>query len=251
MTERKKDKDWYMTLVTFQVSSFIPHILVVPRHTLESRSKVFEDMFSFPPPPDTEVEGSSDERPIRLDTIKADEFRSLLKVLFSGPSGPGLPLSSAEWISVLKLSQMWQFEDIQTIALDNLPYSSVKKSVVKKVALAFQYDIRHWLLPGINQLARRPQPISAEDVQVLGLDVALKVAAVRESLVVTNAGNAGSPTSTIGSPNGSPCRHSRHCLTTGDRYARSVDFTPTIKKVFGLPDQEPNGDADAAGPPED
>jgi len=56
----------------------------VPRHTLEAQSTVFLDMFSFPPPPDTEVEGSSDEHPIRLDGVMADEFRQLLKVLYPG-----------------------------------------------------------------------------------------------------------------------------------------------------------------------
>lgn len=56
----------------------------VPRHTLEAQSVVFQDMFSFPPPPDAEVEGSSDEHPIRLDGVTVDEFRHLLKVLYPG-----------------------------------------------------------------------------------------------------------------------------------------------------------------------
>ena len=45
---------------------------------------VFLDMFSFLPLPVAEVEGSSDEHPIRLDGVMADEFRWLLEVLFPG-----------------------------------------------------------------------------------------------------------------------------------------------------------------------
>ncbi|KIM53368.1 hypothetical protein SCLCIDRAFT_39636, partial [Scleroderma citrinum Foug A] len=87
-----------------------------------------------------------------------------------------------KWISFLKLSQMWQFQQIHTIVLENLPNQSVEKSPTEKVALAFQYDIKHWLLPGLNQLAQRSEPINVADVQLLGLEVALKTAAVRESL---------------------------------------------------------------------
>ena len=78
---------------------------------------------------------------------------------------------------------MWQFQQIRTIALENLPCQSVEKSPTEKVTLAFQYDIKHWLLPGLNQLAQWSEPINVADVQLLGLEVALKIAAVHEGLV--------------------------------------------------------------------
>ena len=55
----------------------------VPRSTLESQSKVFRDMFSLPPPSRDLLEGSSDEKPIHLHDIKADEFKLLLRALFT------------------------------------------------------------------------------------------------------------------------------------------------------------------------
>jgi len=133
------------------------------------------------------------------------------------PNGPDLQRGSEEWISVLKLSNMWQFQQVRTLALQKLPYRWVRKSAAEKVALAFQYDIEQWLIPGLNQLARRQEPISVEDVQLLGLDVALKVAAIRESHVSQNPGNSG------------------RVVTLGTRNARQVDFTPIIKKTFELP----------------
>ncbi|KIM62352.1 hypothetical protein SCLCIDRAFT_25084 [Scleroderma citrinum Foug A] len=221
MAERYKDQDFYMTFVTLQVEDCL---FRVPRHTLEAQSTVFRDMFSFPPPPDTEVEGSSDEHPIRLDGVAADEFRQLLKVLYPGPNGPDLRQGSEEWISVLKLSNMWQFQQVRTLALQKLPYKSVRKTAAEKVALAFQYDIEKWLLPGLNELARRQQPISVEDVQLLGLEVALKVAAVRESHVSQSPGIFGPPGAAPGPR-----------VITGPRNARHVDFRPIIRKTFELP----------------
>ncbi|KAF8836862.1 hypothetical protein BDN67DRAFT_1014319 [Paxillus ammoniavirescens] len=53
-------------------------------------------------------------------------------------------------------------------------------SPVDKVALAMQYNIKDWLLPALNAIAQWPKPIGAGDVDRLGLDVALKIASVRE-----------------------------------------------------------------------
>ena len=139
------------------------------------------------------------------------------------PNGPDLRQGSEEWISVLKLSNMWQFQQVRTLALQKLPYKSVRKTAAEKVALAFQYDIEKWLLPGLNELARRQQPISVEDVQLLGLEVALKVAAVRESHVSQNPGTSG-----FGAAHGPR-------VITGPRNASHVDFRPIIRKTFELP----------------
>ena len=139
------------------------------------------------------------------------------------PTSPNLPPGVDEWISVLKLANMWQLEHIRTRALQNLEYKRVRKSAVEKVVLAFQYDVKQWITPGLNELARRQEPISMEDVELLGLDVALKVAAVRESLVFEPEQR--SPYSSSGPTNR---------VTTGTRKAQNVDFTPTIKRIFKL-----------------
>jgi len=125
---------------------------------------------------------------------------------------------------------MWQFQQIRTMALENLPYLFIEKSPVEKVALAFKYDIKQWLVPGINQMAQRSEPINVEDVQLLGLEVALKIAAVRESLVfeppqsLYGFFDPSSPTSP------GPVDH----IASSTRNASDVDFTPTIKKIFEL-----------------
>ncbi|KAI6163367.1 hypothetical protein EDD17DRAFT_1812868, partial [Pisolithus thermaeus] len=181
----------------------------VPRQTLEAQSPVFRNMFSMPPPPDVEVEGLSDEHPIVLpEPVKARDFKRLLKVLL--PTGPRLPKGDHDaWISVLKLSRMWEMEEPYSLALRNLKYPTGWKSAVEKLALALEHEITDWIVPGVNELARRQEPISVEDTQILGLETALKVAAVRESLVTDG-----------------------FRLTAGCRTAANVDFTPIIKEIF-------------------
>ncbi|KAF9228486.1 hypothetical protein BS17DRAFT_805937, partial [Gyrodon lividus] len=95
--------------------------------------------------PAGEVEGSSDSNPIRLDGIKKDDFKRLLEVLF---------MSNLRQVSYT--------------------YTSVNKSPVEKVVLAFQHDIKPWLLPGLNELAQRRDPITINGVELLCLHVALK-----------------------------------------------------------------------------
>jgi len=139
---------------------------------------------------------------------------------------------------------MWQFQQIRAIALEHMPYTFVEISPVEKVALAFQYDIKQWLLPGLNQLAQRSEPVNVEDVQLLGLEVALKIAAVRESLVFEppqpshryqlSHGYQSSfrPFNPMPPPRTSPGPVDH--IASSTRNASDVDFTPTIKKIFEL-----------------
>ena len=100
-------------------------------------------------------------------------------------------------------------------AIKNMPYEQIDKTSGEKVKLAIQYDIQPWLLPGVNELAQRKQPLGQDDLALLGPELALKVAAIRESLRVVYR-------------NGLPS------LTSGSRDASNVDFTPVIKRAFEL-----------------
>ncbi|KAI6046298.1 hypothetical protein EDC04DRAFT_2598114 [Pisolithus marmoratus] len=177
---RFEDDEFYMKLVTFQVEDCL---FRVPRHTLEAQSPVFNDMFAFPPPPGVDVEATM-AHAARLSKGDHDG-----------------------WIPVLKLSRMWQMEELHHAALSCLKYSAIWKSVVEKLALALEYEIQHWIVPAVNELARRPQPISVEDTQVLGLETTSKVATVRERLISESL-----------------------CLTEGGKDA----IAPFITRIFNL-----------------
>jgi BTB/POZ domain len=54
----------------------------VPRTYFERDSEVFCALFQLPVAQDTPIEGSSDQKPLRLEGIKEDDFRQLLRVMY-------------------------------------------------------------------------------------------------------------------------------------------------------------------------
>jgi hypothetical protein len=53
----------------------------VPRSYLEEESEVFREMYQLPIAENTTPDGCSDEQPLRLDGVKKEDFRQLLRVL--------------------------------------------------------------------------------------------------------------------------------------------------------------------------
>ncbi|KAG2039834.1 hypothetical protein BDR03DRAFT_825379, partial [Suillus americanus] len=157
----------------------------VPRDTLESQSDVFRDLFLLPVQAD-KAEGCSDTDPIVLEGILKEEFQSLMKVLYPmpltrlPPSPDALPSTLEEWTGILKLSKMWSFTNVQEFAIQQMEPMLATRPL-EKVALAQDYGVTEWLVPGLLQLARREEPVGLEDVRKLGLDTALKLADIRES----------------------------------------------------------------------
>ena len=108
---------------------------------------------------------------------------------------------------------MWAFDKIRAIAIQKIATS--RMDPIDKYVLAKKYAVTEWLVPTLNELARREQPIGKEDVEKLGLDCALKVAEVRESLVLASPGFHG-------------------YLAVDKRGQLSLDFTSVIRRVFHL-----------------
>lgn len=100
-------------------------------------------------------------------------------------------MTGSEWTSVLKLSTMWGFEHLRELSIRNM--SDIVMDPVERAALASEYSIDEWLLPALNELAQREEPITVDEARRLGWETALKVAAVRESFVAWNEKTAFGP----------------------------------------------------------
>ena len=107
-------------------------------------------------------------------------------------------MSLTEWISVLKLSQMWEMKWIYDLVLQKIEVQiiSTEEWIValemstrlrirdlrdlaipiivddldslKKIELGTEYNIQPWLLQGYTEFITRPQTISVEDEEKLG-----------------------------------------------------------------------------------
>ncbi|KAH7890554.1 hypothetical protein F5I97DRAFT_1940329 [Phlebopus sp. FC_14] len=221
MDDILKHSRFYMTTVTFLVEDCL---FRVPRGPFETESTVFRDMFLLPTGDQDVLEGSSDANPIQLEGIKKDDFEQLLKVLYPYYCSrePEQPAGREQWTSVLKLSALWMLEQVRQIAINAL--ASVDLTAVERLVLAMEYDITDWFIPAVNDIARRPEPIGMEDVNHLGVEVALKIAAVREQLtfkVVQEHSKSRKPFHV-------------YEFTVGPRHAQNLDFTPCIRDIFNL-----------------
>lgn len=86
-----------------------------------------------------------------------------------------------EWTSILSLATRWDFEDIRTLAIREI--QSLDMSPVDKIILAQEFDIGgRWLLGAYTALCERAEPLSVSEGARLGLDIAMRVAQLREQL---------------------------------------------------------------------
>ncbi|KIM53064.1 hypothetical protein SCLCIDRAFT_1223238 [Scleroderma citrinum Foug A] len=188
-------------------------------------------MFLLPQGDCVTVEGLDDNKPVVLESIEKSDFEQLLKVLLHRKYGTrsGLPLNDEQWMAVLKLSTMWEFDGLRKAAIDTLGYSKI--NAVDKLVAANRYNIDEWLLPALLSLAQRPESFSIEEGHRIGLETALKLASVREKLKVE-------PEERTFSCPYSPKVHkySSMRLAVGNRSpkAEKLDYTPMIRAVFGL-----------------
>jgi len=204
----RRDESFYFVDVIFLVEGCL---FKVPRTYFERDSEVFCGLFQFPVPQNVAVDGSSDRQPLRLDGVKENDFRQLLKVMYPHHAGQQDTMTSTEWTSVLKLSTMWSFDSLREQAIQNMSRLSIDP--VERAALAHEYSVDEWLLPALNELAQREEPIGIEEARRLGWETALQIAAVRESFIAWNEKTA-----------------------FGPRGARTqIDFTPRIRAVFDMP----------------
>ena len=89
-------------------------------------------------------------------------------IIFRLP-GVSTSLTVDEWMSVLKLSNMWNFTKMRKKAIDATESHILNSRPVDVILLARKYHISQWLLDGYAKLASRPESITPEEREHLGL----------------------------------------------------------------------------------
>ncbi|KAF4620941.1 hypothetical protein D9613_001098 [Agrocybe pediades] len=135
----------------------------VPNEVLTRESQFFADMFSLPVPASEAVEGGSDDKPIVFpQTVRAESFRSLLKILYS--SGGTVALDKSEWLSVLELATMWYFLERRKTAIGRLTNIL---SPVEKIYYGRMQKVAVWLQQGYTALVERDATITNDEALAL------------------------------------------------------------------------------------
>ncbi|KAF9073186.1 hypothetical protein BDP27DRAFT_1400351 [Rhodocollybia butyracea] len=123
-----------------------------------------------------------DDNPILLQSILRSDWERLLNVLMHKTYlDPPLDFKMVDWISVLKLSTLWEMDVIRAIAIKKIDRLNLDNPA-RKVNLAREYKIPDYCLPSLSQLIMRSASLSFQDLKWLGPECALNVASIRERI---------------------------------------------------------------------
>ncbi|KAJ3739171.1 hypothetical protein DFH05DRAFT_1453874 [Lentinula detonsa] len=164
-----RDTTFYYDYKTFLVEGTL---FKFPLTVLAMESTIFRDMMELPV--SLQPEGSTDENPIRLESVLKDDFRQLLRILAPPYREPVPVLTFSEWTSVLKLADMWCMDVVKEHAI--LTMSGLSGiDPVDKVVVGRKYGIKDWLLPAFNVILQRSQSFTEHDLERLGAPTLLQL----------------------------------------------------------------------------
>ncbi|KAF8627772.1 hypothetical protein AX17_006137 [Amanita inopinata Kibby_2008] len=171
-----RDEEYYLEDVIFLVES---RLFKVAKYMFVEQSQIFRDMFTLPTPKGVEPDGSSDKYPLLLEGVKSQDFVQLLKCLYPLQFIKKSNMTLEQWHVVLKLAALYEMIDVKALAVRNMTpllqgLPSLQTNWAKK------YDVKEWIVPGLNALTMRADPLSEEDIELIGLFYAANLMALRE-----------------------------------------------------------------------
>ena len=94
--------------------------------------------------------------------------------------GESASLTVEEWLSVLKLSDLWELPELRTKAIDAVESHIHNLGTVDMILLAKKYCVSKWLMRGYEALARRTDVITPDESVRLGVYTSCRLAEVRD-----------------------------------------------------------------------
>ncbi|KIM36762.1 hypothetical protein M413DRAFT_77829 [Hebeloma cylindrosporum] len=170
-----RDEDYYLQNAIFQVED---RLFKVPIRNFIQESEVFAAMFQLPQNPNSIVEGETDGKPIRLDGIRKEDFKQLLRVMYARAFAEEEKLTEGEWESVLVVAAHWEMDRFRHLAIKKLG-PSFSTEPYKLVVMGREHNV-DWLVSGILLLVLRKEPMGDQDVHKIGVPAVLNVSLIRE-----------------------------------------------------------------------
>lgn len=84
-----------------------------------------------------------------------------------------------EWLSILKLSNLWGISELRKRSIDELSKKNLDS--MSKIAYADNYKVERWLVEGYTELVERDESLSDEDREILGHMIAFHIYEIREN----------------------------------------------------------------------
>jgi len=154
------DPGFIFQIVVFKVENTLFQVL---RNGFNVPGTPFEAMFALPQTQTDSIEGSCLENPIHLLGIKADHFRSFLRILYPFMGQKPVVLFD-EWVGVLNLATMWLFQEIRAKAISQLSELIKEKTAMERITLAKEYRVAEWLRDAYFELTQKT-PLDFEELR--------------------------------------------------------------------------------------
>ncbi len=142
-------------------------------------------------------------------------------------------LTKDNWMSALKLADMWGFDDIRDKAIVEL--RRLIPGSAERIRVARLFSIPGWVEPALKDLAQQ-DTLSGADLQALGWNTVAKLMQIRENVQFGNSCTCGCNYCSIAhGPIGhppNPVAGSRSSVVTSTSLRRAMDPTPRIREVF-------------------
>ncbi|KZV74154.1 hypothetical protein PENSPDRAFT_573314, partial [Peniophora sp. CONT] len=172
-----KDESFYFSCVVFQAENTL---FKVPTYAFPADEGIFASMFALPKG-DGEPEGSSDDNPINLPPeVSASDFKSLLKACLPQSVKVIAVVNIDEWMSVLKLSTMWNLDDLREKSVSEADTGVSQLGPVEKLVLAKRYSVSRWFIEAAEDLGKRETIPTAEERARLGAETSFALLDLRE-----------------------------------------------------------------------
>jgi hypothetical protein len=93
-----------------------------------------------------------------------------------------------EWKHVLRVSDMWQMDELKDTSILHMAGLFNEDAAALQLRLALDMDIEKWKMPSLRKLVLRGDPLSAEELEILGFTTSAKVLRIRELDIALQSG---------------------------------------------------------------
>ncbi|KAI0654482.1 hypothetical protein C8Q70DRAFT_521812 [Cubamyces menziesii] len=130
-------------------------------------------------PGDAPAEGRSDEHPVPLPDVKADDFARFLSLFYPSNVIDGDLSTFDEWTSVLRISHRYEFDEYCKLAVQRL---ETLATPIDRILLAREYDIPNWLENAYYDLCVREDSLTYDEGVRLGMADVILIAELRQRI---------------------------------------------------------------------
>jgi hypothetical protein len=153
-------------------------VFCVHKHFFRRESSYFDSLFRSPSIPCNDPPGSSETNPVVLKDTKSEAFAGLCWIFYN-PKYSIYTATVDRWTEILDLAQRWVFKEVEQLCIRELQKLSIPPVEKIHIYQAFRID-RSLLAESFAKLTLRPETLSLEEGNKLGIETALQIAQARE-----------------------------------------------------------------------